>query len=597
MGQTALDNPMELCYFCIIGLTSCLRLRKSYDKGFNLTMMQSSTNKSTLNIRSILLSCFLVSSSIFHLHIESAISQTVVFTDVTDEAGVRFRHHNGKTEKRHIIETMGSGAAFFDYNNDSFLDLYIVNSGDVPETTPDTSAGNILYRNNGDGTFADVTEFAGVGDTGYGMGVAVADYDNDGDQDIYVTNFGPNVLYRNNGDGTFTDATQEAAVGDEKWGTSCAFLDFDLDGNLDLYVVNYVEYDLSMKSCTNPKSGWVEYCHPRTFKGTADVFYQNNGDGTFTNVTKRVGVYNSAEGRGMGIAVGDVDNNGYPDLYIVNDTNRNFFYYNNGDGTFTDIALFSGTGYNGHGIAEGGMGVDFGDYNRDGWLDIFVTNTETNTLYRSHGDGDFTDETETARLGGETALLVGFGTKFFDYDNDGDLDIFVANGHVQDRVALSTTTYPQRDELYRNNGDGTYAEISDSAGKYFSEKYVGRGVAFGDYDNDGDTDVFIVNSNQRAILLRNDGGNRNYWIAIQLIGTKSNRDGIGARLRVTSGQKTQIAEVQSGASYCSASDRRVIFGLGKMADVDEIEVKWPSGIVQTLKGIRANQLVTITESR
>ena len=492
---------------------------------------------------------------------------------------------------------MGGGAAFFDYDNDGFLDLYIVDSGNVPGITRARPHGNVLYRNNGDCTFTDVTELAGVGDTGYGMGVAVADYDNDGDGDLYVTNFGPNALYRNNGDGTFTEVAQAAGVGDERWGVSCAFLDFDRDGVLDLYVVNYVEYDLSMKLCTHPKTGLVEYCHPRTFKAEADVFYQNNGDGTFTDVTKPVGVYNPAEGRGMGIAVGDVDNNGYPDLYVANDTNRNFFYYNNGDGSFTDIALFSGTGYDGHGIAEGAMGVDFGDYNHDGWLDIFVTNTETNTLYRNYGDGSFTDETEAANLGGGTALLVGFGTRFFDYDNDGHLDIFVANGHVQDRVGFSThaTTYPQRDQLYQNNGDGAYTEISQSSGGYFSEKYVGRGAAFGDYDNDGDTDIFIVNSGQRAVLLRNDGGNWNHWIALQLIGVKSNRDGIGSRIRVTAGGRTQIAEVQSGASYCSASDRRLIFGLGSVDSIDRIEISWPSGILQTLKGIEANQLITITE--
>ena len=522
----------------------------------------------------------------------------IVFTDVTEAAGIRFRHHNGKTERRHIIETMGSGAAFFDYDNDGFLDVYVVNSGYVPGTTKEPSPGNVLYRNNGDGTFTDVTQRAGVGDTGYGMGVATADYDNDGDQDLYVTNFGPNVLYQNNGDGTFTDVTQEAGVGDERWGTSCAFLDFDLDGDLDLYVVNYVAYDLSMKSCVNPRNGRVEYCHPRTFEGASDVFYQNNGDGTFTDVTRRVGVYNPAEGRGLGIAVGDADNNGYPDIYIANDTNRNFFYYNNGDSTFTDIALFSGTGYDGHGIAEGGMGVDFGDYDNDGWLDIFVTNTETNTLYRSHGDGNFTDETHAANLE-EDEAFVGFGTKCFDYDNDGDLDIFVANGHVQDRVELltDTTTYPQMDQLYRNNGDSTYTEVSESSGGYFSEKYVGRGVAFGDYDNDGDTDVFVVNSNQRPILLRNDGGNQKHWIAIHLIGTKSNRDGIGSRIRVTVGQKTQITEVQSGASYCSASDRRMIFGLGEANRVDRMEIRWPNGILQTLEGVRANQWITITEGQ
>jgi len=497
------------------------------------------------------------------------------------------------------METKGSGAAFFDYDNDGFLDIYIVNSGYVPKTTKKKSPGNVLYRNNGDGTFTDVTKVASVGGMGYGMGVATADYDNDGDEDIYVTNFGANVLYANNGDGTFTDVTQKAGVGDERWGMGCAFLDFDLDGNLDLYVVNYVDYDMSVRSWINEEAGISKYSHPRKFKGTADALYQNNGDGTFSDVAKRAGVSNPAEGRGLGIAVGDLDNNGYHDVYVVNDTNRNFLYYNNGDGTFTDISLFSGTGYDKNGIAEGSMGVDMGDYNNDGWLDIIVANTEPNTLYKSHGDGSFTDESDAANLRRESNFMVGFSAKFFDYDNDGYLDIFFGNGHVQDRVKLlnDPLTYSQKDQIYRYNRDGTFTEVNKSAGSYFSEKYVGRGVAFGDYDNDGDTDIFIVNSGQRAILLRNDGGNRNNWVAIKLIGKKSNRDGIGSRILLAAGKQTQIADVRSGSSFLSSHDRRIIFGLGKVKRVARIEIKWPSGIVQILEGVKANQLITIVERK
>ena len=524
-------------------------------------------------------------------------NHSVVFTDVTQDSGIKFKHYNGKSQRRHIVETMGAGAAFLDYDNDGFLDLYIINGGFMGKKKGLVSSRNILYRNNnGDGTFSDVTKQAHVGDSSCGMGVAVGDYNNDGFVDIYVTNYGANVLYQNQGDGSFVDVTEKAKVGNADWSTGCAFLDFDLDGDLDLYVVNYVVYNTSMKPCINLKTGVIEYCHPRTFRPAKDVLYQNNGDGTFTDVTKKSGVYNTMPCRGLGIGVGDCDNNGYPDIYIANDTDRNCFYLNKG-GTFNDIAFSSGTAFNKDGIPEGGMGVDIGDYDGDGWLDIFVTNTETNTLYKSHGDGTFTDISDEAGLGGVSASLVGFGTKFFDYDNDGDLDIFVADGEVQEFIDPTTrkSIYPQRDQLYRSNGDGTYTEVSASSGKYFSDKYVGRGTAFGDYDNDGDIDLLVLNCNQRVILLRNDGGNANNWLAVKLIGTRSNRDGIGARIRLTTEGETRIAEIQSTASYLSANDLRVIFGLGRKKVVDKIEVHWPSGTKQTLKGIKANQLIKITE--
>ncbi|MBM3242466.1 CRTAC1 family protein [Candidatus Poribacteria bacterium] len=502
---------------------------------------------------------------------------------------------------------MGSGAAFFDYDNDGDIDLYIVNSGIVPfSISPPLTGGiqggafgNVLYRNDGNGSFTDVTEIAGVGDTGYGMGVVVGDYDNDGDEDLYVVNFGPNVRYRNNGDGTFTDVTQQADVEDAVWGICGAFVDIDRDADLDLFVVNYVEYDLTMKPCMNNSKGLYEYCHPRYFNGKTNALYRNNGDGTFTNITKEAGIYNSIEGKGMGIAVGDYNNDGWPDIYVSNDTTRNFLYRNNQDGTFTDVALYAGCGYDANGLPQGGMGADSGDYNNDGWLDIFVANSsrETNTLYKNNGDGTFTDITEAAGLGEPSYFYLGFAPKLFDYDNDGDLDIFVACGHVQDIIELleEQVKYAQNAQLYRNNGDGRYTEISSELGGYFAERYVGRGAAFGDYDNDGDTDIFVVNSNQPAILLRNDGGNQNNWLQIQLVGTKSNRDGIGARIKIVSGGLTQIREIQSGSSYASESDRRIIVGLGKKNQAELIEIRWPSGIIQTLKDVKANQFLKITE--
>ena len=519
-----------------------------------------------------------------------------VFVDVTEEAGIDFKHINGKTTHKHIIETMGSGAVFFDYDNDGDLDLYAVNSGHVPGTTESAPVGNVLYRNDGNGHFTDVTVVSGTGDTGYGMGAGAADYDNDGHQDPYVANFGADVLYHNNGDGTFTDVTNAAGIQNDLWGVAVAFLDFDLDGNLDIFVVNYLEYDLSMQPTVY--SGLTGYGHPRAYKGTPDVLYHNNGDGTFTDIAESAGVTNSEEGRGMGVVVCDYDNDGRPDIYVTNDTNRNFLYHNNGNGTFIDESLFNGTGYDENGIAEGSMGVDCGDYNKDGWLDFIVVNSETATLYKNDSSGVFTEDTVAAGLSKPTFPFVGFSSLFLDYDNDAHLDFFSANGHPQDVIEKlsDNATYAQKDQLFHNNRDGTYTEVSATSGVYFSQALVGRATASGDYDNDGDMDIFIMNSNQRAVLLRNDGGNRNNWIRIKLVGTRSNRDGIGARVRVTAEGDTQIAEVKSGSGYASGSDQRLLFGLGQRTHVSEIQIQWPSGTNQRVKDIDCNQTLTLTES-
>ncbi len=529
--------------------------------------------------------------------VRSFADQLPVFVDVTEEAGIHFVHTNGKTEQRYLIETMGSGAVFLDYDNDGDLDLYIVNSGYVPGTTETPSPGNVLYRNDGNGHFTDVTAASGTGDTGYGMAAAAGDYDNDGNQDLYVANFGKDVLYHNNGDGTFTFVTESAGIHNDLWGVAVAFLDFDRGGDLDIFVVNYLAYDLSMPPSTY--KGLIGYGHPRTYKGTPDVLYRNNGDGTFTDIAESAGVTNPEEGRGMGVVVFDYDNDGFPDIYVTNDTSRNFLYHNNGDGTFTDESLIAGTGYDENGTAEGSMGVDCGDYNKDGWLDLLIANSEKATLYKNDQNGAFTEETVGAGLSDPTLPFVGFSPLFLDYDNDGDLDIFIANGHPQDIIEQLTDqeTYAQRDQLFRNNGDGTYTEVSAMSGAYFSQAYVGRAAAAGDYDNDGDMDIFIMNSNQRAILLRNDGGGRNNWIRIKLVGTRSNRDGIGARVRLTADGDTQIAEVKSGSSYASGSDQRLLFGLGQRTHVDGIEIRWPSGITQQIKDIACNQTITITESK
>ena len=524
---------------------------------------------------------------------------TVQFVDVAEASGITFKHVNGESGRLYYLETMGSGMTFLDYDNDRDLDLYIVNSAPLPGFVADTPPTNVFYRNDGDSGFTDVTAEAGVGHLGYGMGCGTADYDNDGDPDLYVTNFGENVLYRNNADGTFTDVTVRAGVGNgDKWSSSCTFVDYDHDGNLDLYVVNYLDYDIVEDGEWYDANERRIYSNPRVYKGVSDALYRNNGDGTFTDVTQRAGVYNDT-GKGLGVTCGDYDNDGRIDIYVANDTTPNLLYRNMGDETFMDLGVIAGVAYNEDGVAEGGMGVDFGDYNNDGFLDIFVTNfsRETNTLYRNNSNGIFTDVTYIAHLGDPSFLKLGFGTKFFDADNDGDLDLFVANGHVYSTVESQSDTieYAQTDQLFLNMEESSFLDVSEECGTYFSVKRVSRGAAFGDYDNDGDTDIFVVNLNQKAVLLRNDGGNRNNWLKIKTVGIKSNRDGIGARIEVVTRSHTQIKEVQAGSSYLSGHDLCLIFGLGAETKAEVVKIRWPSGLEQTLADVEANQFLIITE--
>jgi len=549
--------------------------------------------------------------------------QPVQFTDVTAEAGIHFRHVNGAKGDYHLPETIGAGGAFFDYDNDGALDLYLVNSGNWPGSPSEASSTSILYHNNGDGTFTDVTATAGVDNAGnYGQGVAVGDYDNDGNRDLYVTNFGPNALYHNNGDGTFTNVTGQAGVGDPLWSSSATFFDYDRDGNLDLYVVNYVHYSLDIPYRLCGDHGIRSYCHPSLFEGAPDRLYHNNGDGTFTDVTQAAGITDIGgpfQGKGLGVVAADFNNDGNLEIYVANDDTPNYLFYNNGDGTFTEIALLAGCAYSFDGVAQAGMGVDATDYNGDGFLDISVTNLsyETNTLYRNNGDGTFTDVSYEAHLGQESYLFVGFGTGFFDYDNDGHPDVFIANGHVIDNIERTSDviTYAQRNQLFHNNGDGTFTEVSFKSGAYFQRKGVGRGAIFGDYDNDGDVDIVVTQSNQPAELLRNEGGNRRNWLRVKTVGTPpvhggdegyargsppragggSNRDGIGARVTVTVGSQLRTQEVHTGKSYLCSHDPRLFFGLGEHTTIDRLEIRWPSGGVQVIERIPANQELVVVE--
>ena len=541
---------------------------------------------------------------VFLVCVSPLLSSTAIqFVDVTEEAGISFRHINGAEGAYHLPETLGAGGAFFDVDSDGNLDLYLVNSGYWEESAADETL-SALYRNNGDGTFTDITTTAGVGNRGnYGQGAACADYDNDGDVDLYVTNFGANVLYRNNGDGTFTDSTASAGVGDPGWSSSACFLDYNLDGHLDLFVVNYLVYSLDVPYLPcGEEDGTQTYCHPSLFEGAPDTLYHNNGDGTFTDVSKESGVGGVGglfHGKGLGVVSADFNNDGAPDLYIANDDTRNDFFYNNGDGTFSEISLLAGCAYSFNGVAQAGMGVAAGDYNGDGLQDIFVTNLsyETNALYRNNGDGTFTDVIYEAHLGKESYLFVGFGTGFFDADNDGWLDLFVANGHIIDNIedTHDILTYRQPDQMFRNQGDGTFQEVSLHAGTYFQSPVVSRGALFGDYDNDGDVDMLVTQSNGPVTLLRNETGTQHNWIRIKTVGVISNRDGIGTRVTLTAGGHTQIREINPGASYLSSHDERLHFGLGTNVTVNRLEVRWQSGVVQVFENLPTNQEHVISE--
>jgi hypothetical protein len=529
----------------------------------------------------------------------------VTYVDVTDEVGIHFQHSRG-TRSSLLPEDMGSGAGFADIDNDGDIDLYVVNipgpfkQNGHPTNTPTTNA---LYRNNGNGTFTDITKTAGVGHQGYGMGCVFADYDGDGNIDLYVTNYGANVLYRNSGDGTFRDMTGTAGVTCELWSTGAAFADVDGDNDLDLYVCNYVTYDLEaleqMKAESLQSGKPVPSAlNPHVFEPQDNVFYRNNGDGTFTDVTTEAGVA-ARGGRSMQAIFSDFDADNDLDLYVANDTSVNHTYRNDGSGVFTDVSAESWAA-----DFRGSMGLAAGDYDSDGDVDLFMSHwvDEENALYRNllKEDGAaehirFVDESYTAMLAEESIKQIGWGTALFDYDNDGDLDIFVTNGSTFQELKRPQVLIAQRDALFRNNSDGTFTDVSEVTGITLLPTRVGRGAAFADYDNDGDVDIFIVNNHEKPALLRNDGGNRNNWLHVELIGTNANRNAVGAKIQVKTVNRTQMREIYAGDSYMSFNSFIVEFGVGGATQVESLQVIWSNGDTQTLHNVLTNQRLRITQ--
>ena len=522
----------------------------------------------------------------------------VQFVDRAPATGLTQRNVSG-TDQSYIVEGMMGGAAFFDYDRDGDVDLYVTNGSSFAGFATGEHPANQLYRNDG-GRFADVTVAAGVGDTSWSMGCAAADYDNDGHTDLYVANFGRNTLYRNGGTGRFVDVTVAASVGDTGWGTGASFGDYDRDGDVDLYVANYVDFSLDYESPIPCLWKNVKvYCGPVGLLPAADVFYRNNGDGTFSEWTRQAGLQGE-KFYGMSALFGDYDNDGWLDLLVANDSTPNLLFRNRRDGRFAEEALMAGVAYSGEGVAQGCMGAVWGDYDNDGLFDLFVTNfaDEYNALYRNEGGGFFVDVSFVVGIGAAPAELVSWGTGFFDYDNDGDRDLFVANGHTYPQADLPrvNSSYKQANSLFENRG-GRLVEVSAAAGPGFALRRVSRGTSFADYDGDGDIDLFILNLNGPPTLLRNDGDHDNHYLLVRTVGTTSNRDGIGARVIIHADGQIQHAEVQSGGSYLSHNDLRLHFGLGKAERVDRLEVRWPSGAVQVLSDIAADQVLTVVEPR
>ena len=520
----------------------------------------------------------------------------VVFTDVTASAGLRFVHHNGRSGLKYLPETLGPGVAVLDFDNDGAPDLYFANSG--PFNAADTAYSGRLYANNGDGTFRDVTRDSGLETPFYGMGVAVGDYDNDGFTDLYVTALGPDKLFRNRGDGVFEEVSARAGIDNPAFGTSAAFLDYDRDGALDLFVCNYVEWSPETDLWCALDGVTKSYCTPESYPGVASKLYRNNGDGTFSDASVAAGVSDSTS-KALGVAVLDYDGDGWPDVFQANDTEPNKLYRNNGDGTFTDVGLSADVAFGEDGRARGAMGVDAADYDASGREHLLVGNfsNEMVNLFRNQGGGLFVDEAPASELGRKTFLTLAFGAFFFDYDLDGAIDIFLANGHLDAEIenVQPKVAFAQPPQLFRNMGGGRFAEASGDVGPGFARPLVARGAAYLDYDRDGDLDLVVTTNDGPAYLYRNDGGNANSRLAIDLIGSASNRSALGARVTIEGPAGRQSRTRRGGSSYLSQSELTTTFGLGIQNRVDAIEVAWPSGAVQRFENVEANRRITIRE--
>jgi len=536
---------------------------------------------------------FLIFMLMFQIATGYSAAQTLpVFTDVTKKASINVKHSFGDFDLSNIVEGTGAGAMFFDYDGDGWLDIYFVNGCWLKDVNDNRGRilreklTNTLYRNNGDGTFKDVTEEAGVGDKGYGVGCSAADFDNDGDLDLYVLNYGPNVFYRNNGDGTFTDISEASGLANPNWSLSAPWFDYDGDGDLDLYVANYLEYDSGKFRSYYAAAG---YPGPLSYRGQPDALYRNNGDGTFTDVTKEAGIF-QPNGRAMSATVADLNNDGLLDIYVANDAMENYYFRNTGKGTFESKGLEMGLAFGEGGQGVSSMGPAIGDVNRDGWLDIYIPDMGYGCLLINRKDY-FEDRTTSSNLAVVCGQYTGWGGILFDYDCDGYLDVFVANGNAHHE-------YTEEDVLMRNDGTGNFLDVANQSGAYFKEKYVGRGATYGDYDNDGDLDLLVINLNDTPKLLRNDGGNKNNWLTIEarLPGRKS--DAIGARVTVKVGSLIQLRDLIPVTGYLSQADPRCHFGLGNATKADTVEIRWPNKQTIKLTDVKANQILTvIQESR
>src|SRR5947209_18196169 len=531
----------------------------------------------------------------------SAQSNPIQFTDVTAAAGIKFVHFKGNEGTSINREEFGPGVCVADFDGDGWQDIYFVNGRDLYNRG--ISVHNALYRNNRDGTFTDVTDKAGVPGTGYGLGCVWGDYDNDGFPDLYVTQYGRNVLYHNNGNGTFTDATEKAGVAGLEFGTlfhsGATFFDYDRDGRLDLYVGGYVLLEPNGPRYCNI-SGARTSCPPSVYKGTADVLYHNNGDGTFSNVTKTAKIY-EPQGKNLAVGAADYDNDGWPDLFVANDGLNAYLYHNERNGTFKEIGLSAGMAVTSRGTVMAAMCISLGDYYNDGRLDLYISDFQRSSdhLWHNEGKGYFDEVSDQAGITRPTRDVLSFGGGFFDYDNDGFLDIFIANGHVYPEVEQATpgTHYKQINSLFHNEGNGKFVEVSKQSGSGFSTPHVGRGVAFADFDNDGFTDLVVANNGDLPLLLHNSGGNGNHFLNFRLVGTKSNRDAMGARIRVVAGTTSQIREIAGGGSYLSQSDLGANFGLGKATRVESVEVTWPSGQRQMFRNLEADEFYLVEEGK